>query len=97
MKRLKVAIVHHHLRGGGVSRIIHRAIEALERFPVDVCVLSGEAPAKNELFDGRKIGVIEGLSYGEGCPKISASEILKKVISGISKIRHLEKMIPLRR
>lgn len=81
MKRLKVAIVHHHLRGGGVTRIIHRALEALERFPVDVCVLSGEDSGENESLDDSNIGIIDGLSYGSECPKIPASELLKKVKS----------------
>ena len=39
-----VAIIHYHLRPGGVTRVIERAVESLNN-QVDVLVLTGEAPA----------------------------------------------------
>ncbi len=42
--RIAVAILHYHLRPGGVTRVIERAVESLGD-NVDVLVLSGEAPA----------------------------------------------------
>jgi len=45
--RLAVAIVHYHLRPGGVTRVIERAVESLgDR--VDLLVLAGEAPAPSD-------------------------------------------------
>jgi glycosyltransferase involved in cell wall biosynthesis len=42
-----VAIVHYHLRPGGVTRVIERAVESLGD-AVDVLVLTGEAPAPGD-------------------------------------------------
>ena len=47
MNRLAVAIVHYHLRPGGVTRVIERAVEALGD-KVDVLVLTGEASAPDD-------------------------------------------------
>ncbi len=45
--RIAVAILHYHLRPGGVTRVIERAVESLGD-EIDVLVLSGEAPAPND-------------------------------------------------
>jgi hypothetical protein len=42
-----VAILHYHLRPGGVTRVIERAVESLNN-QVDVLVLTGEAPAPDD-------------------------------------------------
>lgn len=42
-----VAIIHYHLRPGGVTRVIERAVESLNN-QVDVLVLTGEAPAPDD-------------------------------------------------
>jgi len=47
VSKLAVVIIHYHLRPGGVTRVIERAVEALGD-EVDVLVLSGEAPAPND-------------------------------------------------
>jgi glycosyltransferase involved in cell wall biosynthesis len=49
MDRLAVAVIHYHLRPGGVTRVIERAVDSLND-QVDVLVLSGEAPAPNDLL-----------------------------------------------
>ncbi len=46
-EKLAVAIVHYHLRPGGVTRVIERAVESLGD-SVDVLVLTGEAPAPGD-------------------------------------------------
>jgi glycosyltransferase involved in cell wall biosynthesis len=46
-KRIAVAILHYHLRSGGVTRVIERAVESLGD-EVDVLVLTGEAPAAGD-------------------------------------------------
>jgi glycosyltransferase involved in cell wall biosynthesis len=42
-----VAVVHYHLRPGGVTRVIERAIESLDD-QVDILVLTGEAPSPGD-------------------------------------------------
>ncbi|VGO12726.1 Mannosylglucosyl-3-phosphoglycerate synthase [Pontiella desulfatans] len=44
MRKLAVAIIHYHLRPGGVTRVVERAVESLND-EVDVLCLTGEAPA----------------------------------------------------
>ncbi len=46
-EKLAVAIVHYHLRPGGVTRVIERAVKSLGD-NVDVLVLTGEAPAPDD-------------------------------------------------
>jgi glycosyltransferase involved in cell wall biosynthesis len=43
-RKLAVAVIHYHLRPGGVTRVIERAVESLND-RVDLLVLTGEAPA----------------------------------------------------
>ncbi len=45
--KLAVAILHYHLRPGGVTRVIERAVEAVGD-QVDFLVLTGEAPAPDD-------------------------------------------------
>ena len=47
MSKLAVAVIHYHLRPGGVTRVIERAVESLGN-NVDLLVLTGEAPAPND-------------------------------------------------
>jgi len=60
---LKVAIVHYHLRRGGVTRVIENTIASLQPHEdVEICVLSGEAYEG----DPRAIpnrAVVDGLGY----------------------------------
>jgi glycosyltransferase involved in cell wall biosynthesis len=47
MSRLAVAIIHYHLKPGGVTRVVERAVESLGD-TVDILVLTGEAPAPGD-------------------------------------------------
>lgn len=49
MNKLAVAILHYHLRPGGVTRVIERAVEALGD-QVEIIVLSGEAPGNGDML-----------------------------------------------
>lgn len=49
MSRLAVAVIHYHLRPGGVTRVLERAVEALGD-EVDLLVLTGEASAPGDLL-----------------------------------------------
>lgn len=60
---MNIAIVHHHLRGGGVTRVISNAILALrDHAEANVVVISGEPPAE-PLPDGVRIALIPELAY----------------------------------
>lgn len=43
-EKLSVVILHYHLRPGGVTRVIERAVESLSD-RIDLLILTGEAPA----------------------------------------------------
>ncbi len=62
-----VAIVHYHLRPGGVTRVIERAVESLNG-RVDLLILTGEAPAPSaELTPLMEL--FESLGYSDApCP-----------------------------
>lgn len=49
MSKLAVVVIHYHLRSGGVTRVIERAVEALGD-QVDLLVLTGEAPAAGDML-----------------------------------------------
>ena len=66
MKRLAIAVIHYHLRPGGVTRVIERALEALAG-AADVVVLSGEAPASDAPL-APITEVCEPLGYAETLP-----------------------------
>jgi len=59
--KIKVVIVHYHLRRGGVSRVIDAAQRALIERGHEVLVLSGEAPT----FEGMSgaVRVLDALDY----------------------------------
>ncbi|MDO9540749.1 MAG: hypothetical protein Q7J98_00295 [Kiritimatiellia bacterium] len=57
---MRVAIVHYHLRVGGVARVIHHSVQALQERSIDAVVLSGAAP---DCEWSCPVGVVEGLDY----------------------------------
>ena len=60
---LRIAIVHYHLRAGGVTSVIKQAVASLQSRDVHVAVLSGaEAPPD---IAGAKSAVVEGLNYAD--------------------------------
>ena len=59
-----VAIVHYHLRTGGVTRVIEHACEALKNEGIKTVVLVGETPAAN-LPASTEVHVVPGLGYDE--------------------------------
>jgi len=104
---VRLAIVHYHLRAGGVSRIIDLAVKALQTEGYldgvhQVAVIAGSAPHARSLLDRRCVGVVPELNYSEGCGDVAslgkaldeeARRILGGVpISGIFTTRRLEKI-----
>ncbi len=61
---MRVAIVHYHLRPGGVTRVIQRARTALRTAGVETIVLTGEAPGES-LIDAEAIRVVPALGYAD--------------------------------
>lgn len=66
-----VAIVHYHLRRGGVTSVIKHALEACRSKGIDACVIAGEAP--DDDFPAPVV-VIESLGYGHGGDRLPGSE-----------------------
>lgn len=64
MSELNIAMVHHHLRGGGVTRIIEHSVRSLQGKNVRMCIITGEKPAEQVKLSGAPVGVVKGLSYG---------------------------------
>lgn len=60
---MRVAIVHYHLKSGGVTRVIANALQSLAQRDVDVLVISGEEPESVEAISHAKIAVVPGLNY----------------------------------
>jgi hypothetical protein len=66
---MKVAILHYHLRSGGVTSVIRRQVAALREGPEvhDVVLLCGSAP---DGPPGAPVEIIEGLDYA-GAPAVA--------------------------
>ncbi|CAN5380149.1 hypothetical protein BH09VER1_BH09VER1_06820 [soil metagenome] len=64
MSQLRVAILHFHLRPGGVTRIIEMAWAALREQDIEVLVISGETPPPSCRIPAREIAVVPHLAYG---------------------------------
>lgn len=72
---MRIAIVHYHLRRGGVTRVIENAIAALGP-EVDCVVLSGEAYAGDAL---PKVSVVDGLGYSKTAKPADGTRLADKL------------------
>ena len=77
-----IAMVHYHLRRGGVTRVIRNAVEALERSPVRCVVLTGES-LPEEVTVNAPVVVVEGLAYDEHGALPSPETLLERVRQGV--------------
>ena len=75
---LRVAIVHYHLRPGGVTRVIENAAASLADGEIETVVLTGET------YNGRRltrVRTVEGLGYDDSSnteqPRELASNLMK--------------------
>lgn len=61
---MRIAIVHYHLRPGGVARVVAHALSALREVPdLQVCVLaSGEI---DRFTYPERVGIVSGLAYSD--------------------------------
>ena len=69
---MRLAIVHHHLHPGGVTRIIEHAVSALCVNACDIVILSGEAPQRSWAVPVR---VVDGLAYEEQRAAVSPAQL----------------------
>jgi len=73
-RALRIAILHYHLRRGGVTRVIELASEALVAAGHEVLVFAGEVPPPG----GQPVEVLSGLRYGCGIGEAA------DLVSGVS-------------
>ena len=59
---LRIAIVHYHLRPGGVTSVIRQAVSALENENCRIAVLAG-SPAGPDMPGSAHYAVVDGLNY----------------------------------
>lgn len=74
---LRIAIVHYHLRPGGVTRVIEQAVASLSRKAVRTVVLSG-APLAARVGEDLDVAVVEGVDYTQGVSENLTAEALVK-------------------
>lgn len=78
-KKQQIAIVHYHLRRGGVTRVIEGAADVLTAMGHEVLLLSGEEPVPAS--SKRPVRVIPALNYrrtGNSVIADSLEDVLKK-------------------
>jgi glycosyltransferase involved in cell wall biosynthesis len=59
---IKLAIVHYHLRPGGVSRVVQHAVRALADHDVQVAVIVGD-PGETDFGADATVRIVAGLAY----------------------------------
>ena len=70
---MKIALVHYHLRPGGVTQVVFHQASALREAGEDVLVLSGEKPPILEHWANIPIAAIPGLHYDRFRPAVPKS------------------------
>ena len=72
---MKVAIVHYHLKKGGVTRVIENTVRSLNESGVESLVICGEVPDWSA-FPFHNVAVVPGMVYSETFHS-SKSRVLK--------------------
>jgi glycosyltransferase involved in cell wall biosynthesis len=75
---MRIAIVHHHLRPGGVTRVIENAVASLRGTGHECVVLTGEAcPADSPLSSIAR--TVEGLEYRSSAGGLTSEELATRL------------------
>ena len=74
---MRVAILHFHLRAGGVTRVIEMAWQCLSASGMDVLVITGEAAPEDCRINPADIAVVPELAYG--VPASQSEQLLSAV------------------
>ncbi|MDD4736478.1 MAG: glycosyltransferase family 4 protein [Kiritimatiellae bacterium] len=82
---MKIALVHYHLRTGGVTRVMDDAAQALTRLGHDVAALTGEPPDETALRHPLRTGVLPALAYGPH-PVITPAELVREARRAASEL-----------
>jgi len=61
---MKVAIVHYHLKPGGVTRVVENTVDILQECGIDSVVICGEQPPEGA-FRHDNVRVVPGLGYDD--------------------------------
>ena len=75
MPVLRIAIVHYHLRPGGVTRVIQHAVSALRGSRCRVAVLTGYSPDAESFLPG-EVHIVPGLDYPQSGTSGQTSSLL---------------------
>lgn len=91
---MRVAILHFHLRAGGVTRVIEMAWESLRTAGLDVLVVSGEAVPEDCRIDPVDVAVVPDLAYGVPASQVdqlsSAIDLaMRRRWGGLADVIHL--------
>jgi len=81
---MRVAILHYHLRPGGVTRVIEMAWAALHERGLDVLVITGEPAPENSRIPASSIQVVPELCYGVSARE---SDLLRAEVEA-AELRH---------
>ena len=76
MAPLRIALVHYHLRPGGVTTVLSRTLAALRDHAVQCVVLSGEACEDPATWPA-PVRVVPGLGYDDGTSSRLTAEDLE--------------------
>lgn len=76
---MRIAILHYHLRPGGVTRVIQNALAALSETGIQTIVFSGEPPSSSMHVE--PYAIIESLGYHDLSPQRSPEDIVKDLKS----------------
>ncbi|MCG2659774.1 MAG: glycosyltransferase [Kiritimatiellae bacterium] len=72
---MRIAIVHYHLRPGGVTRVIQHAVSALRGSRCQVAVLTGYSPDAESFMPGQ-VHIVPGLDYPQSGTSGQTSSLL---------------------
>ena len=81
---MRIAIVHYHLRRGGVTCVIENAVAALSDYDMEVIVLTGEPPSTS--LSNIPVEVVEGLSY-DSKPSTQSFAQLQENLENVARSR----------
>lgn len=74
---MRIAIVHYHLRPGGVTRVIQNAVSVLPADDARYVVIAGEAPSQSMPVSQHV--VVEALGYADTAPQRPIRAIVKEL------------------
>jgi len=81
---MRIAIVHYHLRPGGVARVIQHAVSALRGSRCQVAVLTGYSPDAENFLPG-EVHIVPGLNYPRTGTSGQTSALLVKTLEATAR------------